>query len=379
MDSRPIYLDYNATTPVDPEVAAAMRPYLEEVFGNPSSGHWFGRQARQAVDRARKQVAGLLGAAPDEILFTSGGSEANNLALKGAALARRDHGDHIVTTAIEHPAVLEVCAWLQEQGFTITRLPVDGRCLVNPADLRDALTPRTILVSVMHANNETGAIQPIAELADLARQAGALFHCDAAQSVGKIPTDVQELGVDLLSVAGHKFYGPKGVGALYIRRGVTLEKLIHGANHESNLRAGTENVLEIVGLGAAAELAGSTMAESMDHCRRLRDRLWQGLRTELPDIRLNGPLDLRLPGTLNVSFPGIEAGLLLAAVPEIAASAGAACHADGVSISSVIAAMGVPEASARGTVRFSTGKFLCGQEIDRAVGAIVAAVHRLGA
>jgi cysteine desulfurase len=376
---QPIYLDYNATTPVDPAVADAMRPFLDGFFGNPSSSHWYGRQAREAVSRARAQVAGLLGAAPDEILFTSGGSEANNLALKGAALARRDHGDHIVTTAIEHPAVLEVCAWLQEQGFTITRLPVDGRCLVNPADLRDALTPRTILVSVMHANNETGAIQPIAELADLARQAGALFHCDAAQSVGKIPTDVQELGVDLLSVAGHKFYGPKGVGALYIRRGVTLEKLIHGANHESNLRAGTENVLEIVGLGAAAELAGSTMAESMDHCRRLRDRLWQGLRTELPDIRLNGPLDLRLPGTLNVSFPGIEAGLLLAAVPEIAASAGAACHADGVSISSVIAAMGVPEASARGTVRFSTGKFLCGQEIDRAVGAIVAAVHRLGA
>jgi cysteine desulfurase NifS len=374
---RPIYLDYNATTPIDPQVADVMRPFLDEFWGNPSSSHWYGVQAHRALEKARRQVAHLLGAAPDEIIFTSGGSEANNLAIKGAAMARRDRGDHIITTAIEHPAVLEVCAWLKDQGFSLTVLPVNADCLVDPADLARALTPRTILVSVMHANNETGAIQPIADLARIARDHGALMHCDAAQSVGKIPVQVTNLGVDLLSVAAHKFYGPKGVGALYIRRGVKLEKLIHGADHERNLRAGTENVLEIAGLGAAAELAGRDLQKNARHMQELRDRLWDRLRAALPDLKLNGHPEQRLPNTLNVSFPGIQANTLLDELAGVAASAGAACHAESVTVSTVIAAMGVPTELAMGTVRFSTGKFLDTARVDRAAEQIITAVQGL--
>ncbi|MBU2502566.1 selenide, water dikinase SelD [bacterium] len=375
--TRPIYLDYNATTPIDPGVAAVMRPYLEEFFGNPSSSHWYGVQTHKAVEKARRQVADLIGARPGEVVFTSGGSESNNYALKGAAFALRSRGNHIITSVVEHPAVGEVCRYLESQGFAVSSLPVDESGLVDPADLEDLITPRTILLSVMHANNETGTIQPIAELAEIAHRHGIVVHSDAAQSVGKIPVDVAGLGVDLLSIAGHKFYGPKGIGALYIRPGVTLEKLIHGADHERNLRAGTENVLEIAGLGAAAEIAAAGLGKNAEHSRSLRDLLWDRLQAALPDMRLNGHPVLRLPNTLNVSFPHIEANTLLSELTGVAASAGAACHAESVDVSSVIAAMKVPPEYAMGTVRFSTGKFLTRKEVEDAADQVIAAVERL--
>lgn len=374
----PIYLDYNATTPLDPLVADAMRPYLDEHFGNPSSGHWYGAQTREAVTRARAQVADLLGAHPGEIVLTSGGSEANNHALKGAARANRHRGRHIITTAIEHPAVGEVCGWLAGEGFDVTTLPVDAHGMVDPADLERAITPGTILLSVMHANNEVGTIQPVRALADIAHRHGVIVHSDAAQSVGKIPVDVNELGVDLLSVAGHKFYGPKGVGALYIRDGVAVEKLIHGASHERDRRAGTENILEVVGLGVAAELAGRRLHDAMRHGGELRDLLHRLLVAGAPDLRLNGHPEHRLPNTLSVSFPGIDANALLAAVPEVAASPGAACHAGHATVSTVIAAMGVPPRHAMGTVRFSTGRLLTAGQVERAACLVLDAARRLG-
>jgi cysteine desulfurase len=372
----PIYLDYNATTPLDPLVADAMRPYLDEHFGNPSSGHWYGEQTREAVTRARAQVADLVGAHTGEIVLTSGGSEANNHALKGAARANRHRGDHIITTAIEHPAVTGVCAWLAGEGFTVTTLPVDEYGIVDAAGLRAAITPRTILLSVMHANNETGSIQPVRELADIAHEHGVVVHSDAAQSVGKIPVDVDELGVDLLSIAGHKFYGPKGVGALYIRDGVAVEKLIHGASHERDRRAGTENILAIVGLGVAAELAGRRLHDAMRHGRELRDLLHERLRAGVPGLRLNGHPEQRLPNTLNVSFPDITAAHLLAAVPQVAASPGAACHAGHGTVSSVMAAMGVPPRVAAGMVRFSTGRLLTTEQVEEAARLLIAAVNQ---
>jgi len=375
----PIYLDYNATTPLHPAVAAAMRPYLEGGFGNPSSSHWYGIQARKAVEEARASVARLIGAASEEIVFTSGGSEANNYAIKGAAFALREQGRgrHVVATAVEHPAVLEVLAWLETQGFRTTLLPVDSHGLVDPAEFEKALASDTILLSVMHANNEVGTIQAVRELADIAHRAGVLVHSDAAQSVGKIPVDVDALGVDLLSIAGHKLYAPKGVGALYIRTGVRLAKLIHGAGHERGLRAGTENVLEIVGLGAAAGLALRELPERSRHARELRDLLWRLLSEALPEIRLNGHPERRLPNTLSVAFPGLEADTLLSELEGVAASAGAACHADSVELSSVLKAMGLPLEYAMGTVRFSTGAFLSRAEVEEAAAQIIAAARRL--
>jgi cysteine desulfurase NifS/selenium donor protein len=373
----PIYLDYNATTPIAPEVAEAMRPYLYEQFGNPSSSHWYGAQTRKAVERARGQVAALLDCRPDEIIFTSGGTESNNHAIKGAARAGRARGDHIVTSAIEHPAVSEVCRNLEQDGFRVSYLPVDGQGLVDPAELDRAIGPRTVLVSIMHANNEIGTVQPIAELASIARKRGVLFHTDAAQSVGKLPCRVGELGVDLLSVAGHKLYAPKGVGALYIRRGVRLEKQIHGADHEQNLRAGTENVLLVVGLGQACELAARDLDAGAAHSRRMRDRLHEGLERELGGLRLNGHPERRLPNTLSICFSGVEADTLLAELEGVAASAGAACHSDAVELSPVLSAMKVPREQAMGTIRFSTGRPTTADEIDRAVAAIAAAVRRL--
>lgn len=374
---KPIYLDYNATTPIDPQVADVMRPFLDEYFGNPSSSHWYGTQTHKAVEKARQQVAKLLGAKSGEIIFTSGGSESNNYAIKGAALALRSKGNHIITSAVEHPAVSEVCGYLESKGFTVTTLPVDGNGMVHPADVEKAITPQTILLTVMHANNETGTIQPIRELADIAHQYGVLVHTDAAQSTGKIPVNVDDMSVDLLSIAGHKFYGPKGIGALYIRSGIRLEKQIHGANHEQNLRAGTENVLEIAGLGKAAELAGEQLERNMTHSRDLRELLWEKLRAAFPDIKLNGHPDKRLPNTLNVSFPNIEASTLLSELDTVAASAGAACHAESVEISTVIEAMKVPIEFAMGTVRFSTGKFLSKTDVETAADDIIAAVERL--
>ena len=376
----PIYLDYNATTPIAREVADAMAPYLYEYFGNPSSSHPYGVETKRAVEAARGQVADTLGCQPSEVIFTSGGTESNNYAIKGVALANRRRGDHVITCAVEHPAVLEVCRWLEEQGFRITVLPVDGEGLVKPADLERAMTPGTLLVTVMQANNEVGTIQPIAELAEIAHRHGALMHTDAAQAVAKIPVKVDELGVDLLSVAGHKLYAPKGIGALYVRNGVELAQLIHGAGHEGGRRPGTENVLEIVGLGKACQVGERDLEKNMVHFQDMRDRLHEGLGRELGSeaLRLNGHPEKRLPNTLSLSFRGVEANTLLLEVGEqVAASAGAACHADEVEVSSVLAAMKVPVEWAMGTVRFSVGRDTTPAHIDRAVEVVAKAVGRL--
>jgi cysteine desulfurase len=382
MPEMPIYLDYNATTPIDPRVARAMEPYLHGHFGNPSSAHPYGIEARRAVEKARRQVAGLLGCQPAEIVFTSGGTESNNTAIRGAAGALKGHGNHIITSAVEHPAVLEPCHYLERQGFRLTVLPVDECGRVDPAEVAAAITDETILVSIMHANNEVGTIQPIEEIAALAHERGVLVHSDAAQSVGKIHVRVDGLGVDLLSLAGHKFYAPKGVGALYIRSGVALERLLYGAGHEAGRRPGTENVLEIVGLGQAAEIAAADLDRNTAHMRDLRERLWRGLQEGLADpegLRLNGHPEQRLPNTLSVGFRGVQANTLLAKIADrVAASAGAACHAAGVDVSSVLQAMGVPLGYAMGTVRFSVGKMSTAAEIDRAVQVVVETLRTSG-
>lgn len=373
----PVYLDYNATTPLDPRVIEAMRPYLENHFGNPSSTHWYGVRAKKAVEEARKRVAALLGCRTEEVIFTSGGSESNNFAIKGAAYANRDKGNHIITTSIEHPAVVEVCRYLEKHGFRITYLPVDGYGLLDISHLETAISAETVLITVMHANNEVGTVQPIERIGKIARGLGIVFHSDGAQSVGKIPTRVEELGVDLFSIAGHKLYAPKGVGALYIRGGVSLEKLIHGADHEQNLRAGTENVLEIVGLGKACEIAAAELDKNIKHMRTMRDRLYKGLKDRFDWMRLNGHPERRLPNTLSVSFPNIEANTLLGELEEVAASAGAACHSDGIDISPTLEAMGITTEFAMGTIRLSTGRMTTEAEIETAVKAIAAAVERL--
>ena len=380
MMTKPIYLDYNATTPIDRAVAEAMLPYLTEHFGNPSGTHPYGVQARRAVKTARVQVATLLGCQPADVVFTSGGTESNNMALKGVARAHPQKQGHIITSAIEHPAVVEVCDWLAGQGFRITVLPVDGFGQVDPDDLVRAMTPDTLLVTIMQANNEVGTIQPVAALAEIAHAHGALFHTDAAQAVGKIPTRVEELGVDLLSVAGHKLYAPKGIGALYIREGVRLPNLLHGAGQEGGRRPGTENVLEIVGLGKACEEADHNPEAEHARLRMLRDHLHAALVDALGEdrVRLNGHLEHRLPNTASLSFRNVEANVLLAEINEaVAASAGAACHADSVSISSVLQAMAVPVDWAMGTVRFSVGRPTTPDEIDRVVTVVAEAVRRL--
>ena len=365
-----IYLDYNATTPIDPRVAEAMLPYVHGLYGNPSSGHSFGLEARKGVDAARGQVAGLLGCQAGDLIFTSGGTEANNHALKGVALAHRNRGNHIITSSIEHPAVTEVCRYLEGQGFRVTYLPVDDSGLVDVGQLESALTAETILVTIMHANNEVGTIQPIAEIAEASHRRGALVHTDCAQSVGKIPVKVGDLGVDLLSVAGHKLYAPKGIGALYIKPGVQLEKFMHGASHEQNRRAGTENVIEMVGLGTACQLIEENLSDYAGHMRKMRDSLEQGLLATGADLRINGHPEWRLPNTSSVSFRGVEADRILASLPTVAASAGAACHSDQVEVSHVLAAMGVPTEYAMGTLRFSVGRFTTGDEIERAVAEV---------
>jgi cysteine desulfurase NifS len=378
--TKPIYLDYNATTPIAREVAEAMVPYLYEHFGNPSSSHPYGVAAKCAVEDARTQVAALLGCLPGEIVFTSGGTESNNYAIKGVALARQGQGDHIITSAVEHPAVIQVCNWLREQRFRITVLPVDGHGLVDPVDLERAITPGTLLVTIMHANNEVGTVQPIAELAEIAHREGALVHTDAAQSVGKLPVRVDDLGVDLLSIAGHKLYAPKGVGALHVRTGVPLAPLLHGAGHEGGRRPGTENVLEIVGLGAASEIAGCGLNQNMAHFRDMRDRLHDGLLHELGEatVKLNGHPEARLANTLSLSFRGVEANALLEEVGDwVAASAGAACHAGEVDLSAVLTAMKVPLEWAMGTVRFSVGRETQGADVDQATQIVAEAVRRL--
>jgi cysteine desulfurase len=361
-----IYLDYNASTPVDPAVAAAMRPFLEGAHGNPSSGHWASAPAKAALDTARAQVASLLGGAPDEIVFTSGGSEANNLAIKGLFFQRHGRPAHLITSRIEHPATLEPCRILERLGATVTCVPVDGTGLVDPDDIRRAITRDTCLISIMHANNEVGTVQPIAEIAKFAHERSVPVHTDAAQSVGKIPTRVDELGVDLLSIAGHKAYAPKGIGALYVRRGIALEPLIHGAGHEGGRRAGTESALLAVALGTACTIAQPWIGR--DDVRRLRDRFWQRLRVAFGNqVALNGHPAHRLPNTLNVSFVGHVGADILARIPELAASTGSACHSGKVTLSPVLQAMGIAPEVGMGAIRFSLGRGTTEEEVETVV------------
>jgi cysteine desulfurase len=375
----PVYLDYNATTPVDSAVLEAMLPWLGQNagFGNPSSTHAYGEAAFVAVAEARRQVADLLGASADEVIFTSCASESDNMAIKGAAFALRERGNHIITTAVEHPAVLNACRYLQQEfGFVVTTLPVNRNGQVELDDVRQAITPDTILISVMHAQNETGVLQPVADIGALAREYGILFHVDAAQSVGKIPVDVNELCCDLLTVAGHKLYAPKGVGALYIRSGVRIHPLIHGASYEGGRRAGTANVPYAVALGKACELAGEKLAAGEPRrLARLRDRLFILLAEELP-VQLNGHETERLPNTLNVSVVGAVGNDLLAQVPEIAASTGSACHAGISRPSDTLLAMGVEPEVALGALRLSLGRYTTETEIEFAAERLIAAARR---
>ncbi len=369
LQNGPIYLDYNATTPVDPAVVEAMLPYLTTHFGNPSSSHSYGHAAHQAVDMARAQVAHLLGCAPSEITFTGGGSESDNLAIRGVALARRSQGNHIITQATEHPAVLNTCRALERlHGFRVTYLPVDSEGRVNPADVEAAIDGSTVLITVMHANNETGTLQPLKEIAEIAQRRGVLLHTDAAQSVGKIATRVNELGVDLLTIAGHKVYAPKGIGALYIRRGLQLEPVIYGGGQESGRRAGTENVAYMVALGTACELAHEQLVESQARLRHLRDELHHRLEQALPGhLSLNGHPGERLPNTLNISVEGIVGEEVLAATPEIASSTGSACHEGSTDPSPVLMAMGQTRAHALGALRLTLGRWSSAEDVEQAV------------
>ncbi|MEV2255928.1 cysteine desulfurase family protein [Streptomyces sp. NPDC050147] len=372
----PVYLDYNATTPVDPRVATAMWPYLTDFFGNPSSDHPYADAPRRALDQARAQVAGLIGARPGEVIFTASGSEADLLALRGTVLASGHSHPHVITQATEHPAILETCRSLERlHGVRVTVLPVDGHGLVDPAALAAALTEDTVLVSVMAANNETGALQPIAELAALTREHGALFHCDAAQAAGKISLDVGELGVDLLTIVGHKMYAPKGAAALYVREGVRLEPVVYGGGQERGLRAGTENVALAAALGTAAQLAADELAAGAPaRLAVLRDDLHQRLAAALPDrIRLNGPEKERLPNTLNISVEGALGHEILAAADWVAASTGSACHSGTHTPSPVLSEMGLDTARALGALRLSLGRWTTEKAIETAAAALIEA------
>lgn len=372
-----IYLDYNATTPVDPRVAEAMVPILTRVFGNPSSGHALGREARDVVETAREQVAACLACEPGEVYFTSGGSEANNWALHGAVEARG--GGHIVVSAVEHPAILEPVRALERQGrIRLTVVGVDSQGVVDPDEVAAALAPDTVLVSVMLANNELGTLQPVKKIAEHCRKRGVLLHTDAAQAVGKIPVSAPELGVDMLTVAGHKLYAPKGVGALFIRRGVELTPLIRGAAHERGLRAGTENVAAVAGLGRACALATAETQAEGPRLAALRDRLEQALAAGFPSMVRHGHPTRRLPNTSSVAFPGVDANLLLTRLADqVAASAGAACHTDSVTPSHVLAAMGVETAIAMNTVRFSVGRFSTETEVDQGAEEVLQVAREL--
>lgn len=370
-----IYLDHNASTPIDPAVREAMLPYLADFHGNPSSSHQAGRPMRQAVDKARRQVAGFLGAESEEIIFTASGTEANNHVIKGVADRLKDRGRHIVTSAVEHPAVTNPCRYLADRGYEVTFVAVDSMGRVESAAVIDAIRSDTILVSIMHANNEVGTIQPIAEIAKFARSRGIYVHTDAAQTCGKIPTRVDDLGVDFLSIAGHKLYAPQGIGALYVRSGIEIEPLLHGAGHEDGRRAGTEAVPAIVALGEAVALAGEHLANA-DAMRRLRDRLYDGLTSTLGDsVVLLGHPELRLPNTLAIGFRDRIGAEILAKCPDICASTGAACHASVRKRSAVLAAMDVPEAVAFGAIRLSVGRTTTLEEIDRAVDLLSSAVR----
>jgi len=376
---KPVYLDYNATTPVDPEVAKEMIPYIQTFFGNPSSSYSIGRDNKEAVNRARKQVADLINANPEEIIFTSGGTESNNHAIQGVSLANKEKGKHIITSSIEHPAVAEVCKHLNSMGYEITWLPVDMKGTVNPEDVENAIRSDTVLITIMQANNEVGTIQPIQEIAAIAKQKKIVFHTDAAQSVGKIKVDVNTLGVDLLSIAGHKLYAPKGIGAIYIKQGTKIENLMYGAGQEKGIRPGTENVPYIVALGKACEIAQRDLEINNAHMYRMRERLISGLRQKLGSIvKLNADLKNCLPNTLSIAFEKVDAHALTSLIGnEVFISTGSACHADSVEISSVLKAMNIDIKIATCTVRISTGKYTTDKEIDMAIGAISDKVLKL--
>lgn len=363
--NHPIYLDYNATTPIIKQVADEMLPYLYEHFGNPSSSHIYGKKTKLAITEARKRVSIMLGCSPEEIIFTSGGTESNNLAIKGFAMKNRDRGNHIITSKIEHPAVLDVCRYLEKHGFDVTYLDVDKWGLISLEQLRDAITTKTIMITIMHANNEVGTIQPISEICKIAREKNIIVHTDASQSVGKVDIDVKSMDADLLTVCGHKFYAPKGVGSLYIRKGIILEKQTHGAPHESNIRPGTENVLEIVGLGKACELITSDLKNRISHMKEMVDILLNELERRIPGkYVLNGHPELRLVNTASIAFHPDVANRIMEHLGDfLVVSAGSACHSGSHTISSVLKAMKIPEEQAKGTLRFSTGIHTTKQEI----------------
>ncbi len=367
-----IYLDYNATTPVAKEVAEAMMPFLVKDFGNPSSAHPVGRRAREALEKARGQISRMLGCESTEVVFTSGGTESNNMVLKSVAWSLRDKGRHIVTTKVEHPSIINTALFLMEDGYDVTFLPVDKYGSLDPDEVRRAVRRDTILITVMHANNETGTIEPLAEISSIARGRGVLFHTDAAQSVGKIETKVRDLGVDLLTIAGHKIYAPKGVGALYIRKGLKIEPFMHGGGQEMGLRSGTENVILNVGLGKACELILDNLYDDIPRLRHLRDRLHKQILSAIPEVVLNGHPENRLPNTLNLSFPGMIGEEILSHIPEICASTGAACHDRSLKLSHVLGAMGVTKELGMGTIRLSLGRPTTEAEVDEAAGLLIA-------
>lgn len=379
MEKRFVYMDHAATTYTKPEVLEAMMPYFTEQFGNASSIYTFGRRSKAAIEEAREKVAKALNALPDEIYFTGGGSEADNWAIKGVAFANRNKGNHIITTKIEHHAVLHTCEYLEKQGFEVTYLDVDEYGLINLEDLKNAITDKTILITIMFANNEIGTIQPIAEIGKIARERGVYFHTDAVQAVGNVEIDVKEMNIDMLSLAGHKFYGPKGVGALYIRKGVKIDNLIHGGGQERKRRAGTENLPGIVGLARAIELATSNIEEHNRKIKSMRDRLLKGIMDKIPYTKLNGHPDKRLPGNINVSFHFIEGESLLLLLDHygICASTGSACSSGSLDPSHVLMAIGLPHEIAHGSLRLSLGDLNKEEDIDYVLEVLPQIVQRL--
>jgi len=375
----PVYLDYNATTPIDPEVAKEMIPYIESYYGNPSSSYSIGRSNKEAIEKARGQVAGLINCQPEEIYFTSCATESNNLAIKGIAFANKDKGRHIITSSIEHPSVIEVCKYLGSQGFEITYLPVDQYGWIDPGQVKDAIRPDTILITIMHANNEVGTIQPIDEIGVIAREKKIVLHTDASQSVGKIKTDVDILGVDLLTIAGHKLYAPKGIGVLYIRKETLIENLMHGAGQENGIRPGTENVIHIVGLGKACEVALRDFKQNQLKMKISRDRLLEGLVSRLGNkVHINCKLENCLPNTLSVAFENVSAHALASIISsDVLISTGSACHSGETTISSVHKAMNLDFKTAASTVRISTGKGSTEDEIDFAIKLLISTINKL--
>jgi cysteine desulfurase len=376
---KPIYLDYNATTPIDSEVITEMLPYFQSHFGNPSSSYSIGRHNKEAIQRAREQVASLINANPEEIYFSSCATESNNLAIRGIAIANKDRGNHIITSSIEHPAVTEVCKYLSSLGWDITTLPVDRHGAVNPKDVENAIRKDTILITIMHANNEVGTIQPIEKIGAIAKENKIIFHTDAAQSVGKVEVDVEKLGVDLLSIAGHKLYAPKGIGALYIKHGTKIENIIFGAGQENGIRPGTENVPYIVGLGKACEIAQHDFAKNYAHMFQMRERLLLGLQEKLgAAVKLNADLKNCLPNTLSIAFEKVEAHTLASFISrDVLISTGSACHSGETTISAVLQAMELDFRTAASTVRISTGKWTMEKEIDFATEVLTNAIKKL--